>query len=284
MFGLRLSVVRSSPMAPRGRRPSCRPRCSSGPGSAISSACSSERYGRRAQALKARSALAALRVIGEELDRRGIAGASDVVVAVDRLEASSQDLALLRLLHLVLTGAVELTPTSATRSTACAPRRRPRTPASGRRPTRRPTRPRTRARRGRALALACGQPVQRPPDGRGGRDRQPRLRGHLRRVPADAASTPAGLAHCTRTRGGRMDTGTFYATTSAVSFTLLGFWWVVVQFRHDEMTQRPRPPSARVRRVPPLHPARPDVARGAADGGCAPDLAADLRHGRDRRA
>ena len=36
-----------------------------------------------------------------------------------------------------------------------------------------------------------------------------------------------------------MDTGTFYATTSAVSFTLLGFWWVVVQFRHDEMTQDP---------------------------------------------
>jgi hypothetical protein len=36
-----------------------------------------------------------------------------------------------------------------------------------------------------------------------------------------------------------MDTGTFYATTSAVSFTLLGFWWVVVQFRHDEMTRDP---------------------------------------------
>jgi hypothetical protein len=36
-----------------------------------------------------------------------------------------------------------------------------------------------------------------------------------------------------------MDTGTFYATTSAVSFTLLGFWWVVVQFRHDEMTGDP---------------------------------------------
>ena len=36
-----------------------------------------------------------------------------------------------------------------------------------------------------------------------------------------------------------MDTGTFYATTSAVSFTLLGFWWVVVQFRHNEMTQDP---------------------------------------------
>ncbi len=69
-----------------------------------------ERYGRRAQVLKARSALAALRVIGQELDRRGIAGASDVVVSVDRLEASSQDLALLRLLHLVLTGVVELSP------------------------------------------------------------------------------------------------------------------------------------------------------------------------------
>lgn len=36
-----------------------------------------------------------------------------------------------------------------------------------------------------------------------------------------------------------MDTATFYATTSAVSFTLLGFWWVVVQFRHEEMTQEP---------------------------------------------
>ena len=36
-----------------------------------------------------------------------------------------------------------------------------------------------------------------------------------------------------------MDTGTFYATTSAVSFTLLGFWWVVVQFRHEEMTADP---------------------------------------------
>ena len=34
-----------------------------------------------------------------------------------------------------------------------------------------------------------------------------------------------------------MDTATFYATTSAVSFTLLGFWWVVVQFRYEDMTQ-----------------------------------------------
>ena len=62
-----------------------------------------ERYGTRAQALKARSALAALRVTAEALDRRGVEGASDVVVAVDRLEASSQELALLRLLHLVMT-------------------------------------------------------------------------------------------------------------------------------------------------------------------------------------
>ena len=36
-----------------------------------------------------------------------------------------------------------------------------------------------------------------------------------------------------------MDTTAFYATASALSFTLLGFWWVVVQFRHDEMTQDP---------------------------------------------
>jgi hypothetical protein len=36
-----------------------------------------------------------------------------------------------------------------------------------------------------------------------------------------------------------MDTAAFYATTSALSFTLLGFWWVVVQFRHDELTVDP---------------------------------------------
>jgi hypothetical protein len=33
-----------------------------------------------------------------------------------------------------------------------------------------------------------------------------------------------------------MDVNTFYAATSALCFTLLGFWWVVVQFRHAEMT------------------------------------------------
>src|SRR3990170_6013435 len=36
-----------------------------------------------------------------------------------------------------------------------------------------------------------------------------------------------------------MDTATFYATASALSFTLLGFWWVVVEFRHEEMTVDP---------------------------------------------
>ena len=69
-----------------------------------------ERYAARAQALKARSALAGLRVIGEALDRQAIGGASDVVVAIDRLEASSGELALLRLLHLVLSGTITLAP------------------------------------------------------------------------------------------------------------------------------------------------------------------------------
>lgn len=33
-----------------------------------------------------------------------------------------------------------------------------------------------------------------------------------------------------------MDTTAFYAAASALCFTLLGFWWVVVQFRHAELT------------------------------------------------
>jgi hypothetical protein len=33
-----------------------------------------------------------------------------------------------------------------------------------------------------------------------------------------------------------MDTTTFYSAASALCFTLLGFWWVVVQFRHAELT------------------------------------------------
>jgi hypothetical protein len=73
-----------------------------------------ERYAARAQALKARSALTAFRAIGTELDRQAIEGAGDLVLAVDRLEASSQDLALLRLLHLVLTDAVTLAPAQRT--------------------------------------------------------------------------------------------------------------------------------------------------------------------------
>jgi 4-amino-4-deoxy-L-arabinose transferase-like glycosyltransferase len=32
----------------------------------------------------------------------------------------------------------------------------------------------------------------------------------------------------------------FYATFAQVSFTLLGFWWAVVQFRHSEWMRRPR--------------------------------------------
>jgi hypothetical protein len=67
-----------------------------------------ERYAARAEALKARSALAALRAIGHDLDRRGVAGAADLVLAIDRLEASSGALALLRLQHLVLAGLVDL--------------------------------------------------------------------------------------------------------------------------------------------------------------------------------
>ena len=33
-----------------------------------------------------------------------------------------------------------------------------------------------------------------------------------------------------------MDTTAFYTASSALCFTLLGFWWVAVQFRHSELT------------------------------------------------
>ena len=33
-----------------------------------------------------------------------------------------------------------------------------------------------------------------------------------------------------------MDTTAFYTAASALCFTLLGFWWVAVQFRHAELT------------------------------------------------
>lgn len=34
-----------------------------------------------------------------------------------------------------------------------------------------------------------------------------------------------------------MDTTAFYAGAAGLFFTLLGFWWVVVQFRHAELTR-----------------------------------------------
>lgn len=67
-----------------------------------------ERYTARADVLKARSALAALRGIGHDLDGRGVDGAGELVRSIDRLEASSGTLGLLRLQHLVLAGLVEL--------------------------------------------------------------------------------------------------------------------------------------------------------------------------------
>ncbi len=38
-----------------------------------------------------------------------------------------------------------------------------------------------------------------------------------------------------------MDTTTFYAAAAALCFTLLGFWWVVVEFRHTELTSERGP-------------------------------------------
>ena len=66
-----------------------------------------------------------------------------------------------------------------------------------------------------------------------------------------------------------MDTSTFYATTSAVSFTLLGFWWVVVQFRHEQMTQDAG--RRRLAFVVSLHFILPGLmsSRGAAHRRCA---------------
>jgi hypothetical protein len=34
-----------------------------------------------------------------------------------------------------------------------------------------------------------------------------------------------------------MNQEVFYATSAALCFTLLGFWWVVVQFRHGDLTR-----------------------------------------------
>lgn len=67
-----------------------------------------ESYASRASGLKARSALVALRAIAATLGRDGTAASAGVVDAIDRLEASSGELALLRLQHLVLAGHVEM--------------------------------------------------------------------------------------------------------------------------------------------------------------------------------
>ena len=34
-----------------------------------------------------------------------------------------------------------------------------------------------------------------------------------------------------------MNQEVFYATSAALCFTLLGFWWVVIQFRHGDLTR-----------------------------------------------
>jgi hypothetical protein len=67
-----------------------------------------ESYAARASGLKARSALVALRAIGAVLGQDGVASPADIVDVIDRLEASSGELALLRLQHLVLAGHVEM--------------------------------------------------------------------------------------------------------------------------------------------------------------------------------
>jgi predicted GTPase len=69
-----------------------------------------DRFAGRADALKARSALAALRGVADELARRGVPEANRLAADLERVEAGSEQLALLRLLHLVLTGSIEVTP------------------------------------------------------------------------------------------------------------------------------------------------------------------------------
>ena len=67
-------------------------------------------YAARASVLKARSALVALRTVAATLVRDGLSDAGRVSDAIDRLEAASGELALLRLQHLVLAGHVDLSP------------------------------------------------------------------------------------------------------------------------------------------------------------------------------
>ena len=108
LFGLRLAVGLIADGRASAARRSCRRPSSSGPGSASSQRVLAERYGARGQSLKARSALAALRAIGDELDRRAVPGAADAWWRSTGSRHRPGELALLRLLHLVLAGAVEL--------------------------------------------------------------------------------------------------------------------------------------------------------------------------------
>ena len=63
----------------------------------------------RADALKARSALAALGVVAGAAKRSSVEGVDDLVAGIERVEASSRQLAELRVLHLVHAGIVTLT-------------------------------------------------------------------------------------------------------------------------------------------------------------------------------
>lgn len=64
--------------------------------------------GARSAVLKARSALSGLRSLASELEAEDRAGSQNLRAAVERVEAGAHELAELRLLHMLLTGAVEL--------------------------------------------------------------------------------------------------------------------------------------------------------------------------------
>jgi GTP-binding protein EngB required for normal cell division len=70
----------------------------------------SERYTARARALKARTALAALRSIADRLEQQGVAPAADLVADIERVASASHEIDQLRLAHLVLTGLVQVSP------------------------------------------------------------------------------------------------------------------------------------------------------------------------------
>ncbi len=63
-----------------------------------------DRYLARAQALKARTALAGLRSVATRLERLGTPGAGGLLGAVEQVEMASPEISTLRLLHLVLGG------------------------------------------------------------------------------------------------------------------------------------------------------------------------------------